>query len=152
MPSSRLTEYFPRWIILGQVPFAPIHSREVPHVPTPPFAPTCRGPQCLETSPKSALGACQAGSAVTPVGVAWRDLFPTLAGGDAQTGAIMETAHQLTLPPDQPVFRAGSPCLNYVLLLAGQVRVQIIGEGGREAVLYRVLTTCCILAPESGRS
>ena len=49
---------------------------------------------------------------MTPVGVGWRDLFPTLAGGDAQTRVIMEAAHQLTLPVDQPVFRAGSPCLN----------------------------------------
>lgn len=93
---------------------------------------------------------------MTPVGVGWRDLFPTLAGGDAQTRAIMDAAHQLALPLDQPVFRAGSPCLNYVLLLAGRVRVQIIGEGGREAVLYRVLpgqscvlTTCCILAADA---
>jgi len=91
---------------------------------------------------------------VTPTGVAWRDLFPTLASGDAQTRAIMDAARQLTLPPDQPVFLAGSPCENYVLLLVG--RVQIIGEGGREAVLYRVLpgqscvlTTCCILAADA---
>jgi CRP/FNR family transcriptional regulator len=93
---------------------------------------------------------------MTPAGVAWRDLFPTLAGGDAQTRAIMDAARQLTLPPDQPVFLAGSPCVNYVLLLAGRVRVQIIGEGGREAVLYRVLpgqscvlTTCCILGADA---
>lgn len=40
-----------------------------------------------------------------------------------------------------------------MLLLAGGVRMQVIGEGGREAVLYRVLrgqscvlTDCCILA------
>jgi CRP/FNR family transcriptional regulator len=34
-----------------------------------------------------------------------------------------------------------------VLLLAGGVRMQVIGEGGREAVLYRVLRgQSCILA------
>jgi CRP/FNR family transcriptional regulator len=93
---------------------------------------------------------------MTPAGVAWRDLFPTLAAGDAQTQAIMDAARQLTLPPDQSVFLAGSPCVNYLLLLAGRVRVQIIGKGGREAVLYRVLpgqscvlTTCCILGADA---
>ena len=68
---------------------------------------------------------------MNPVDVAWRDLFPTLAGGDAQTGAIMDAARQLNLPPDQPVFLDGSPCENYVLLLAGWVRLQIMWEGGR---------------------
>jgi CRP/FNR family transcriptional regulator len=93
---------------------------------------------------------------MTPGGVAWRDLFPTLARGDAQTQAIMDGARHLTLPADQPVFLAGAPCANYVLVLTGRVRVQVIGEGGRQAVLYRVLpgqscclTTCCILAADA---
>jgi CRP/FNR family transcriptional regulator, anaerobic regulatory protein len=68
--------------------------------------------------------------------VAWRDLFPALDAGDAETRAVMDAARTLAMAPHQPVFLAGSPCENYVLLLAGNVRVQIIGEGGREAVLY----------------
>jgi CRP/FNR family transcriptional regulator len=65
----------------------------------------------------------------------------------------MDGARLVDLPADQPVFHAGSPCQSYVLVASGQIRVQVIGEGGREAVLYRVLpgqscvlTTCCILA------
>lgn len=83
----------------------------------------------------------------------WRDLFPILASGDQQTQSVLESARVVTMSADQSVFRAGSPCENYVLLLEGSVRVQVIGENGREAVLYRVLpgqscvlTTCCILS------
>ena len=86
-------------------------------------------------------------------GRAWTRLFPMLAAGDTLTQTLMHGGHSIDLPADQAVFHAGSPCQNYVLVLAGSVRVQVIGEGGREAVLYRVqpgqscvLTTCCILA------
>lgn len=93
---------------------------------------------------------------MNPSHAAWRELFPALATGDAQTRALIDAARPMILATDQPVFRAGSPCEHYVLLLAGCVRVQIISEGGREAVLYRVLpgqscvlTTCCILAGDA---
>ncbi len=83
----------------------------------------------------------------------WRDLFPALAAGDRESQGVLDTARAMTIPANQAVFRAGSPCENYVLVLSGSVRVQVIGEGGREAVLYRVLpgqscvlTTCCILS------
>ena len=83
----------------------------------------------------------------------WPKLFPTLAAGDPATCALLAGAQSLELPPDQPLFLAGSPCPNYVLMLEGSIRVQVIGEGGREALLYRVLpgqacvlTTCCILS------
>jgi CRP/FNR family transcriptional regulator len=86
----------------------------------------------------------------------WRDLFPVLAAGDTTSQGVLDAARPLALPADQPVFRAGAPCADYVLLLSGRVRVQVIGEGGREAVLYRVLpgqscvlTTCCILSGEA---
>lgn len=83
----------------------------------------------------------------------WKDRFPALGSGDRQTRAVLDAAHLVEMPADHPVFRAGAPCENYVLLLEGAVRVQVIGENGREAVLYRVLpgqscvlTTCCILS------
>ena len=86
----------------------------------------------------------------------WQELFPELATGDAATRALMDTAHPLTLAAGQMVFRAGSPCERYVLILSGSVRVQVIGENGREAALYRVLpgqscvlTTCCVLAADA---
>jgi CRP/FNR family transcriptional regulator len=83
----------------------------------------------------------------------WRDLFPAIAVADPQSEAVLEAAMPVTMPGGQFVFRAGAPCSNYVLVLEGRVRVQLIGEGGREATLYRVLpgqscilTTCCILS------
>ncbi len=83
----------------------------------------------------------------------WLSLFPSLAAGDPATRALLAGARTLEIPPGQPVFHAGLQCSNYVLVLAGTIRVQVIGKGGREAVLYRVLpghacvlTTCCILA------
>jgi CRP/FNR family transcriptional regulator len=87
---------------------------------------------------------------------AWHRLFPALAAGDPATRALIDGAQTLDIPPDQPMFHAGAPCHNYVLVLSGSVRIQVIGEGGREAVLYRVLpghacvlTTCCILSGEN---
>ncbi|WP_295458444.1 Crp/Fnr family transcriptional regulator [uncultured Thiodictyon sp.] len=83
----------------------------------------------------------------------WHSLFPTLAAGDPATRALLAGALTLELPAQQAVFYAGSACPNYVLVLTGTIRVQIIGEHGREALLYRVLpgqacvlTTCCILS------
>jgi len=85
----------------------------------------------------------------------WQDVFPDLAAGDAASRALMDAAHPLTLAAGQAVFRAGAPCERYVLILGGSVRVQIVGESGREATLYRVLagqscvlTSCCVLAAE----
>ena len=69
--------------------------------------------------------------AMSAQGPAWRELFPSLAVGDPASQAVMDGARALALPADQPVFRAGSPCADYVLLLAGSVRVQVIGEGAR---------------------
>jgi CRP/FNR family transcriptional regulator, anaerobic regulatory protein len=83
----------------------------------------------------------------------WQELFPALAAGDTTSRALMDAARPLAMAAGQTVFRAGSPCESYLLLLSGSVRVQVLGEGGREAVLYRVLpgqscvlTTCCVLA------
>ena len=80
-------------------------------------------------------------------------LFPTLATGDAASRLLLASAQTLAIPADQPIFHAGSACRHYVLVVDGSIRVQVIGQGGREAVLYRVLpgqacvlTTCCILS------
>jgi len=85
----------------------------------------------------------------------WRERFPALASGDAETRGVLDGARLITLPADQAVFHAGSACEHYMLVLEGSVRVQVIGEGGREALLYRVLpgqscvlTTCCVLSGE----
>ncbi len=79
--------------------------------------------------------------------------FPTLTAGDAASRLLLASAQTLEIPADQPIFHAGSACRHYVLVVDGTIRVQVIGQGGREAVLYRVLpgqacvlTTCCILS------
>jgi CRP/FNR family transcriptional regulator len=86
----------------------------------------------------------------------WRQLFPQLAADKESRDAILSDAYRVQLPADRTVFSSGTLCENYLLLLAGSVRVQMIGEAGREALLYRVhpgqscvLTTCCLLASES---
>ncbi|MCP5417791.1 MAG: Crp/Fnr family transcriptional regulator [Chromatiaceae bacterium] len=83
----------------------------------------------------------------------WQALFPALASGDLPTRSLLEGARLIAMAAHQPVFHAGFPCENYMLLLEGSIRVQVIGEGGREALLYRVLpgqscvlTTCCMLS------
>jgi CRP/FNR family transcriptional regulator len=88
--------------------------------------------------------------------VPWRTLFTELANADAPSAALLDGAQLISMPAEQYVFRAGAPCANYVLVLEGRVRVQLIGEGGREAMLYRVLpgqscilTTCCVLSGDA---
>ncbi len=84
----------------------------------------------------------------------WLDAFPGLAelGGDAlrllRTAAVPQT-----IPAGTVLFRSGSPCRHYFMILDGTVRVGMVGANGREIVLYRVgrgetciLTTACLMA------
>ncbi|ORU94989.1 MAG: hypothetical protein A6F70_10445 [Cycloclasticus sp. symbiont of Bathymodiolus heckerae] len=58
---------------------------------------------------------------------------------------------------DSPqVFYPGAVCEQYLLVLQGSVKAQIISEGGREMLLYRVrsgdscvLTTSCLLSGDN---
>jgi CRP/FNR family transcriptional regulator len=59
----------------------------------------------------------------------------------------------VTFPAGQQLFYPGSRCENYLLVLAGVVKVQIMSESGREILLYHVhsgdscvLTTSCMLS------
>ena len=86
----------------------------------------------------------------------WIDAFPALAALDEPTRHQLAAAAQVvTLPRGAAPFRAGADCESYVLVIAGSVRVQMVSEGGREIVLYRVedgqtciLTTACLMADE----
>jgi len=87
----------------------------------------------------------------------WLDHFPTLQsiGDDAWLMALAK-ARTLSLPAGAVVFHEGDVCQNYLLVLAGSVRVQKLSESGKEIVLYRVeagqscvLTTACLLSGES---
>lgn len=83
--------------------------------------------------------------------------FPMLAGLDADSAGLLErTARRLTVPAGTVLFRDGSDCTSYVLVIRGSVRVQKLAENGREIVLYRVergqscvLTTNCLIAHET---
>jgi CRP/FNR family transcriptional regulator len=66
---------------------------------------------------------------------------------------LRDLARPVSAPAGTCLFREGSPCQAYLILLAGQVRVSKTGETGREIVLYRVepgqtcvVTTACLMA------
>jgi CRP/FNR family transcriptional regulator len=83
----------------------------------------------------------------------WRECFPALAGAaEAELVQILDAAPTVRLSPGEPVFAGGRACDHYLLVLDGDVRVQLIAENGREVTLYRVrrgdscvLTTACLL-------
>lgn len=66
--------------------------------------------------------------------------------------SLIASAKLVKLPLGQRVFQPGGSCENYLLLTDGSVRVELLTESGREAVLYHVkpgetcvLTTSCLL-------
>jgi CRP/FNR family transcriptional regulator, anaerobic regulatory protein len=75
-------------------------------------------------------------------------------GLDAATaGHLARAAQRVHLAAGHSVFAPGQPCDNYLLVIAGSVRVSTMTENGRELVLYRVgpgeacvLTTACLMA------
>lgn len=74
-----------------------------------------------------------------------------MSGGEGLR-TMMQGAAALHLKAGQQVFAPGAPCLNYLVVQAGAVRVSTMTEGGREVVLYRVgageacvVTTTCLL-------
>jgi CRP/FNR family transcriptional regulator len=84
----------------------------------------------------------------------WLSAFPALVALDDPVARRVLTAAQVVeLPAGETMFRAGDACQHYVMVLAGSIRVQKVGESGREIVLYRVergqtcvLTTSCLFA------
>ena len=86
----------------------------------------------------------------------WLDHFPALQSIDDDAWlTTLAKARTLSLPAGVTVFHEGDVCQNYLLVLAGSVRVQKLSESGKEIVLYRVeagqscvLTTACLLSSE----
>ncbi len=69
----------------------------------------------------------------------WLSRFPELAEiTDSAWLEAMQTARLQTIPRGTVLFRPGDPCMSFVLVLAGTLRVYMRGENGREIVLYRV--------------
>ncbi|MDQ7091364.1 MAG: Crp/Fnr family transcriptional regulator [Methylococcales bacterium] len=83
----------------------------------------------------------------------WTRYFPQfIANSDATMRRLMDSAQLVKLPAGQQIFYPGSVCENYLLLLEGRVKTQLISENGREMLLYHVcsgdscvLTTSCLL-------
>jgi CRP/FNR family transcriptional regulator len=80
--------------------------------------------------------------------------FHSLNADDVQT--LYTQAQKMTVPAGAKVFETGAACGAFLLVLDGCVRVQMIGETGREIVLYRVeegqtciLTTACLLSGDA---
>lgn len=68
---------------------------------------------------------------------------------------LLDAAQTVSVPSGAVAFRKGDTCSNFILVLAGCVRVQLSSEGGREVTLYRVrpgdtcaLTTSCLVGKE----
>lgn len=83
----------------------------------------------------------------------WKQHYPCFAErGEPAIQRLKEAARLVRLSAGQTVFHPGSPCANYLLVVEGEVRVQMTTPGGREVLLYRVrpgnaciLTTSCLL-------
>jgi CRP/FNR family transcriptional regulator len=85
----------------------------------------------------------------------WQTIFPQIRGladgDDSEIKKLLDEATEVVLPAKTTVFHQGDACSNYILVVAGSVRVMTRAENGREIVLYRlgagdscVLTTSCL--------
>ncbi|MBT6095789.1 MAG: Crp/Fnr family transcriptional regulator [Rhodospirillaceae bacterium] len=87
----------------------------------------------------------------------WLSSFPGLADIDADVRrALLENGQLVHVPAGTAIFQPGSECGQYLFLVDGSVRVQMVAENGREIVLYRVtggetcvMTTACLLAHQN---
>lgn len=83
----------------------------------------------------------------------WKQHFPEFVNQDDKVlEQLMDSAVLVTLSAGQQVFYPGKVCENYLLMLSGSVKAQIISADGREVLLYHVragdscvLTTSCLL-------
>jgi CRP/FNR family transcriptional regulator len=84
----------------------------------------------------------------------WTRKIPALVDIDEATlGKLDRLSQPVTAPAGTRLFGEGSPCQAYLIVLKGTVRVQKVGENGREIVLYRVeagetcvVTTACLMS------
>lgn len=84
----------------------------------------------------------------------WIGRVPALSTLDEATKTRLDRLSQsIAAPMGTRLFGEGSACQAYLILLSGQVRVQKVGENGREIVLYRVepgetcvVTTACLMS------
>jgi len=87
----------------------------------------------------------------------WNTYFPQFTENkDNGIALLMESSNLVTVPSHQQLFYPGSICQNYLLVLTGIVKVQILSEKGREVLLYHVqsgdscvLTTSCLFSGDA---
>ena len=87
----------------------------------------------------------------------WETFFPEFINcGESAMISLMESATLANIPAGQQVFASGGICENYLLLLKGSVKAQLLSKNGREILLYRVLpgdscvlTTSCLLSGDT---
>lgn len=84
----------------------------------------------------------------------WLSYFPQfIENNDKGIELLMSSSSLVTFPAGRQLFYPGSVCENYLLVLTGAVKVQIMSNNGREVLLYHVrsgdscvLTTSCLLS------
>ncbi|MGZ8946252.1 MAG: Crp/Fnr family transcriptional regulator [Methylococcaceae bacterium] len=84
----------------------------------------------------------------------WTTYFPQFVeNSDKDLQLLMAASNLVSYPSGQQLFYPGSLCGNYLLVLEGAVKVQILSDSGREVLLYYVrsgdscvLTTSCLLS------
>ena len=83
-------------------------------------------------------------------------MVPALGALAPAARVQLRAGRRATLPAGARVFGPGDPCQNYILVVSGTVRVQMLAENGREIVLFRIgpgetciLTTAGLLAGEA---
>ena len=74
---------------------------------------------------------------------------------DTNIERFLDSGMPVRLQAEQFIFRPGDACESFLILLDGQIRVQLISEEGKEVTLYRigpggscVLTTSCLFSSE----
>lgn len=74
---------------------------------------------------------------------------------DPDIARLIRSGESVDVPSGAHAFHKGDECRNYILIVAGQVRVQLSSDAGREVILYRVkpggtcaITTSCLIGGE----
>jgi CRP/FNR family transcriptional regulator len=87
----------------------------------------------------------------------WTIYFPQfIENNDKGIELLMAASSLVTFSAGKQLFYPGCHCENYLLVLTGTVKVQIMSDNGREVLLYHVrsgdscvLTTSCLLSGDS---
>lgn len=86
----------------------------------------------------------------------WTSDFEPLRGLEPEARAVLDTLLPRTVPKGTVLFHAGDEPPGFMLVLAGRVGVYLIGQSGRDMLLYDVVsgqtcvqTTLCLLGEQA---